>query len=187
MPRRQRTLPRTSLWIAGLALAACSEPIAPRIYDPGVVHEQTGAFPVGEIGPFSGEQGAEALAFHRGFARAFDECNARGGAQGRRIELQVFDDRGRPDDTRLGVQRLSGPNGAVAIGCSSSAECLKAAREVAGVLPVVEGASGKTSEERGYSMGARLVAAFESAKKILPKEVAAELAAASARTYPRAP
>jgi len=187
MARRQRSFPEAGLFALVLLCAACSGPIAPRIYDPGVVHEETGAFPVGEIGPFSGAQAAEALAFHRGFARALEECNARGGAQGRRIELRVLDDRGRPEETRMGVQRLSGPSGAVAIGCSSPAECLKAAREAAGELAIVPGADSGTPEERGYAAGRQLVAAFENAKKILPKEVGAELAAASGRAYPRAP
>jgi ABC-type branched-subunit amino acid transport system substrate-binding protein len=183
MARRHTSIGKRIVCAAVLLLAACSGPIAPRIFDPGVVHEETGAFPVGEIGSFSGPAAAEARAFHNGFARSLEECNARGGAQGRPIELQVFDDRGRPEDTRAGVLRLSGPNGAVAVGCSSSAECLAAARAAAGVLPIVQGASGEPPEERGYSAGLRLVAAFESAKKILPKEVAAELA----RPYPRAP
>ncbi len=180
MARRHTTIGKRSVCAAALLLAACSDAIAPRSYDPGVVHEEDGAFPVGEIGSFDGP---EAPAFHRGFARAIEECNARGGAQGRRIELQVFDDRGRPEDARLGVQRLSGPNGAVAIGCSSSAECLAAARTVADAPPLVAGASGATPEERGFAAGQRLVAACERAGKILPKEVAAELA----RPYPRAP
>jgi ABC-type branched-subunit amino acid transport system substrate-binding protein len=142
---------------------------------------------VGEIGSFSGAQGAEALAFHRGFARALDECNARGGAQGRKIDLEVLDDRGRPADAQAGVRRLCGPNGAVAIGCSSSAECLEAARAVAGEVALVPGGNGKTPEERGYAAGRRLVAAFECVKKILPPDVRAELAGASAPAYPRAP
>ena len=183
MARRHATIGKGFVRAAVLLLAACSGPIAPRVYDPGVVHEETGAFPVGEIGSFSGADPADAVAFHRGFARALEECNARGGAQGRRNELQVFDDRGRPQDARAGVMRMGGPNGAVAIACSSGAECLAAAREAAGVIPIVLAESGKTAEERGYAAGTRLVAAFESAKKILPKEVAAELA----RPYPRAP
>ena len=178
---------KRSVCLAALFLAGCSEPLAPRVYDPGVVHEDRGGFPLGEIGSFSGPQGADALAFHRGFARAVAECNARGGAQGRPIELEVFDDRGRPEDTRAGVLRLCGPNGAVAIACSSSAECLKSAREASGELPIVAAAGGKTAEERGYATGSRLVAVFESVKKILPKEVGAELAAGAAGTYPRAP
>ncbi len=187
MARGHGSIGKRSVCAAALLLAACSESLTPHIYDPGVVHEETGAFPVGEIGSFSGAQGAEALAFHRGFARALDECNARGGSQGRSSELQVFDDRGRPEDARAGVQRLVGPNGAVAIGCSSSAECIQAARAAAGVVPIVPGGSGRTAEERGYAAGRELVAAFESAKKILPREVAAELAAAAGRPYPRAP
>jgi ABC-type branched-subunit amino acid transport system substrate-binding protein len=187
MARGHGTIGKRLVCAGVLLLGACSRPVGARVYDPGAVHEDTGAFPVGEIGPFSGPQAAEALAFHRGFARALEECNGQGGAQGRHIELQVFDDRGRPADTRAGVQRLSGPNGAVAIGCSSGADCLKAAREAAGELPIVPGASGKTPEERGYSAGRRLVAACERAPKILPKEVAAELAAAAGRPYPRAP
>ena len=183
MARRHTTIGKGCVSIAVLLFAACSGPIAPRVYDPGVVHEETGAFPVGEIGSFSGTGAADALAFHRGFARALEECNAKGGAQGRHSELQVFDDRGRPEDVRAGVLRLGGPNGAVAIACSSGEECLKAAHEAAGLIPIVTAGSGKTAEERGYSAGQRLIAAFESAKKILPKEVAAELA----RPYPRAP
>jgi hypothetical protein len=190
MARRHTPIGKRSVTAAILCLCACGRPLAPRIYDPGVVHEDRGAFPVGELGSFSGAAGPEALAFHRGFARALSECNARGGAQGRPIELQVFDDRGRPEDTRLGVQRLSGPNGAVAVVCSSGAECLEAARAVAGTLPILAGWSagaGERGEERGYAAGRTLLAACERAKKILPKEVGAELAALAARPYPRAP
>lgn len=187
MARAYVSIGKRSVCAAVLLLGACSRPIAARVYDPGVVHEDTGAFPVGEIGPFSGPQAAAALAFHRGFARALAECNARGGTQGRHIELQVFDDRGRPEDARAGVQRLAGPNGAVAVCCCSDEACLKAAREAAGELPVVPGGGGQAPEERGYATGRELVAAFERAQRILPKEVAAELAAASGRPYPRAP
>jgi len=187
MARGHTTIGKRSVCAAVLLLAACSEQLAPRIYDSGVVHDETGAFPVGEIGSFSADGGADALGFHRGFARALEQCNAAGGAQGRRIELQVFDDRGRPADTRLAVQRLSGPNGAVAIGCSSSDACVAAAREAAGELAIVPGENAGTPEERGFAAGRRLVAACERAPKILPKEVAAELAADSARSYPRAP
>ena len=187
MPRRMGMIGKRSVCAAVLLLAACSESLTPRYFDPGVVHEQTGAFPVGEIGSFSGPQGADARAFHRGFARALDECNAQGGAQGRKIELEVLDDRGRPEDTRAGVLRLSGPNGAVAVGCSSGTECLKAARAAAGVLPILPGGSGASAEERGYAAGRQLVAACENVKKILPAELGAELAGASGPAYPRAP
>jgi len=187
MARGHTSIGKRSVCAAVLLLAACSQQRAPRVYDPGVVHDETGAFPVGEIGSFSAAGGADALAFHRGFARALAQCNAAGGAQGRPIELQVLDDRGRPADARLAVQRFSGPNGAVAIGCSSSDACVAAAREAAGELAIVPAAHGATPEERGFEAGRRLVAACERAPRILPKEVAAELAAASARPYPRAP
>ena len=187
MARRHTTIGKRSVCSAVLLLAACSEARAPRIYDPGVVHDETGAFPVGEIGSFGASGGADALAFHRGFARALEQCNAAGGAQGRPIELLVLDDRGRPEDARLAVQRFSGPNGAVAIGCSSSEPCVSAAREAAGALAIVSAGSETTPEERGFAAGRRLVAACERAARILPQEVAAELAAGSARPYPRAP
>jgi hypothetical protein len=187
MARRHTSIGKRSVCAAVLLLAACSEPLAPRIYDPGLVHDETGAFPVGEIGSFSAAGGADALAFHRGFARALEQCNAQGGAQGRPIELLVLDDRGRPADTRIAVQRFCGPNGAVAIGCSSSSECVQAAREAAGALAIVPAGNATTPEERGFAAGQRLVAACERASRILPREVAAELAADSARSYPRAP
>jgi hypothetical protein len=75
----------------------------------------------------------------------------------------------------------------VAIACSSSAECFKAALAVAGELPIVPAGSGPTPEARGYAAGTRLVAAFESVKKILPAEVGAELAGTTTSPYPRAP
>ena len=187
MARRHTSIGKRSVCAAVLLLAGCSQPLAPRFYDPGLVHEETGAFPVVEIGSFSAAGDADAQAFHRGFARALEQCNTAGGAQGRPIELQVLDDRGRPADTRTAVQRFCGPNGAVAIGCSSSAECVRAARAVAGAPAIVGAGNEATPEERGYAAGRRLVAACERAPRILPREVAAELAADSARSYPRAP
>ncbi|MBK7645201.1 MAG: ABC transporter substrate-binding protein [Planctomycetes bacterium] len=178
MATRQRRIGKSFVWGAILlGLGACGDRIAPRIYDPGIVHEETGAFPLGEIGSFSGPDGAQALAFHSGFQRAIEECNAKGGAQGRRIELVVLDDRGLPTDTHMGVKRLSGPSGAVAIACSSSEECLKAAREAASELAVVAPQPGADAQARGYATAQHLLAVFERVPKILPPEVAAELAA----------
>ncbi len=176
MCARQDALRKTLGWLGALALAGCSGAIAPRVFDPGPVSEETGAFPVGEVGSFSGTGAERALVFHGGFQRAIEECNARGGVRGRRIELQVLDDRGRAEEARIGAQRLAAEIGAVAIACASDENVHKALLEGARGVPIVLGRSIVPEKQRGYEAGRRLVIALEQATKILPKEVAAALA-----------
>ena len=176
MSARHASPGKRGLLACALLLAACSEPITPRIWEPGAVYEETGAFPVGEIASFSGSEGAAALEFHLGLQAAIDERNAAGGVRGRPMELVVLDDRGRPEEARLAAQRMAQQMGVVAIACSSGAACHHAAREGSGPVGIVLPRSVVPAAQRGREAAARLIAALERAKKILPKEVAEALA-----------
>lgn len=178
MHARQASLGKSLGALALLAAAACSQPLSSRVFDPGPVHEDRGAFPVGEIASFSGPAPEHALAFHRGFQRAIEECNRQGGIHGRRIELAVFDDRARAEEARLGGERLAAQIGAVAIACASDANGQKALLEGARGVPLVLERSVVPEHERGYEAGERLCRALERAKKLLPKEVGQALAEA---------
>lgn len=176
MHARLVALGKTLAALGLAAAAACSRPLSTRFFDPGPVHEDSGSFPVGEVGSFSGPDAERALAFHRGFQRAIEQCNAQGGIHGRTIELQVLDDRGRAEEARLGAERLAMRIGAVAIACVSDANGQKALLEGARGVPVVLGRSVIPEQERGYEAGDRLCRALARATRILPKEVGQALA-----------
>lgn len=120
------------------ALAACGPEAAPaRHVPPGA-----GPILVGEFQSLSGPESARGLAFHRGFALALDEQNARGGVYERPLELQTYDDRGRADDAARAMSRLVHEAHAVLVVGGSTAELAAAAAAESAGVPFVSPAPG---------------------------------------------
>lgn len=121
-----------------LALAACAPdaPIARRA-PPG-----TGPILVGEFHTLSGPDSARGLAFHRGFALALDEQNARGGLYERALQVQTYDDRGRADEAARAMSRLVHEARAVFVVGGSTAELAAAAAGESAGVPFVSPAPG---------------------------------------------
>jgi branched-chain amino acid transport system substrate-binding protein len=61
---------------------------------------------IGVITPLTGSQAAFGEAHKNGYLIALDEINAKGGVLGKKIELDFYDDQGKPDMAVQGVSRL---------------------------------------------------------------------------------
>jgi branched-chain amino acid transport system substrate-binding protein len=61
---------------------------------------------IGVITPLTGSQAAFGEAHKNGYLIALDEINAKGGVLGKKIELDFYDDQGKPDQAVHGVAKL---------------------------------------------------------------------------------
>jgi branched-chain amino acid transport system substrate-binding protein len=61
---------------------------------------------IGVITPLTGSQAAFGEAHKNGYLIALDELNAKGGVLGKKIELDFYDDQGKPDQAVQGVAKL---------------------------------------------------------------------------------
>lgn len=120
------------LAVATLVVAACGVEREPAPRAPG-----EGPILVGEIESLSGPRASTGLAFHRGFALAIAEQNARGGIDGRAIEVLTLDDRGVVADAERAMRRLVEDERAVAIVGGTTEELARAATKHAHGAPFV--------------------------------------------------
>jgi branched-chain amino acid transport system substrate-binding protein len=90
--------------------------------------DATGDIPVGVYGALTGDQAAFGSSTVQGARIAADEINAAGGINGRKIQLLVEDDQGRPEEAATVVTKLiTGSNVVALIGENSSNQSLAAA------------------------------------------------------------
>src|SRR6266481_1696594 len=61
---------------------------------------------IGVITSLTGSQAAFGGAHKNGYSIALDEINAKGGVLGKKIELDFYDDQGKPDQAVHGVAKL---------------------------------------------------------------------------------
>jgi len=182
VPDRRRQAALAILLGAWTAQACTPRPRPGLALPPGAA-----SIEIGELQSCSGPLAAQGLAFHRGLERGLAEQNARGGIQGRPLVLHVLDDRGRPAEARLAMQRLVGERGVIAVVGGASAELTRAAEEAAAGVPFLSpfggdsagsgsslrveatagGADGVARDEaRGYECARLLVEAIERARTI---------------------
>ena len=76
--------------------------------DAGAAAPQAEASPIiiGNVMPLSGEIATFGEGANNGAKLAIDEANAAGGVKGRKIELQVFDTQGKPEEAAIAATRL---------------------------------------------------------------------------------
>src|SRR2546421_9276803 len=89
--------------LAFAALAACKK------QDQGsgmMSPTATGPIVIGEVGSMTGTEATFGLSSANGIQLAIDEFNAKGGVRGRRLEVKVLDDQGRPEEAATAATRL---------------------------------------------------------------------------------
>jgi branched-chain amino acid transport system substrate-binding protein len=86
---------------------------------------------IGVIAPLTGSQAAFGEAHKNGYLLALDEINARGGVLGKKIELDLYDDQGKPDQAVQGISKLVDQDHVTIVLGSYSSETTKA------ILPAV--------------------------------------------------
>jgi branched-chain amino acid transport system substrate-binding protein len=86
---------------------------------------------IGVITPLTGSQAAFGEAHKNGYLMALDEINAKGGVLGRKIELDFYDDQGKPDQAVHGISKLVDQDHVTIVLGSYSSETTKA------ILPAV--------------------------------------------------
>jgi branched-chain amino acid transport system substrate-binding protein len=70
---------------------------------------------IGEFGSMTGGDATFGISTHQGIQMAFDEINAAGGIQGKKLKLKSLDDQGKPDEAATAVTRLVTQDKVVAI------------------------------------------------------------------------
>src|SRR5256886_5924443 len=98
--------------LALAALAACKK------QDQGsgmMSSNATGPIVIGEVGSMTGTEATFGLSSANGIQLAIDEFNAKGGVKGRRLEVKVLDDQGRPEEAATAATRLIASEHVVAL------------------------------------------------------------------------
>src|SRR5712671_5186998 len=98
--------------LALAALAACKK------QDQGsgmMSPNATGPIVIGEVGSMTGTEATFGLSSANGIQLAIDEFNAKGGVKGRRLEVKVLDDQGRPEEAATAATRLIASEHVVAL------------------------------------------------------------------------
>jgi len=117
--------------------------------------------PIGIVTTLSGPRAQIGRAHERGYAIAIEEINANGGALGKPVELDTYDDQGKADVAAQGVDKLVGTDGMpVVIGSASDDDTLAlvTATTRKQVPLVVPTATGDAIVEQGSSWVFRLCA-----------------------------
>jgi hypothetical protein len=138
------------LLIVALACAPEQRPHRPA---PG-----SGSILIGEFQALSGPGSERGLAFHRGLLLALDEQNARGGIDGRLLEVQTLDDRGRTAESALAMRRLVTEARVVAVVGGSSLPAVEAAASEAQGVPFLAPFGTGLREEHGHALWIGLAA-----------------------------
>ena len=89
-----------SLLVALVVLSFCSS------FQPGWAAPDNSPIRIGVITSLTGSQAAFGQAHKNGYAVALEEINAKGGINGRPIELDYYDDQSKPDQAVQGVSKL---------------------------------------------------------------------------------
>jgi branched-chain amino acid transport system substrate-binding protein len=114
-----------------------------------------GAFTLAVAGPMSGDDQRRGEEMVRSAQLYLDEINAKGGVQGKRVELLVFDDQNNPEVARQKAEEIVGQEQIAAVLGHYSSSTSQAAGEIYGDagLPALTGsatADGLTRENRWY-------------------------------------
>ena len=86
---------------------------------------------IGVISSLTGSQAAFGQAHKNGYAIALEELNAKGGINGKKVELDFYDDQSKPDQAVQGVNKLVDQDHVPIILGSYSSESTRA------IVPVV--------------------------------------------------
>lgn len=70
---------------------------------------------IGEVGSMTGSEATFGISTHQGLQLVFKEINANGGINGKKLELVLLDDQGKPDEAATAVTKLITQDRAVAI------------------------------------------------------------------------
>ncbi|MFZ4712190.1 MAG: ABC transporter substrate-binding protein [Bacteriovoracaceae bacterium] len=70
---------------------------------------------IGNYGSLTGSEATFGLSTRDGIQLAIDEANTAGGVNGKKLELKVYDNQGKPEEARLSVEKLINVDKAVAI------------------------------------------------------------------------
>lgn len=70
---------------------------------------------IGNYGSLTGTEATFGLSTRDGVQLAIDEFNAAGGLNGKKLELKVYDNQGKPEEARLSVEKLINVDKAVAL------------------------------------------------------------------------
>ncbi len=92
----------TSILVLALALAACNK-------------KQADTILIGNYGSLTGTEATFGLSTRDGIQLAIDEANAAGGINGKKLELKVYDNQGKPEEARLSVEKLINVDKVVAV------------------------------------------------------------------------
>src|SRR5690349_1682012 len=97
-----------SLFFACLALFACEqkpggtgEPSSSGAAPPGtnpVSNASDTTILIGEVGSLTGAQATFGISTRNGIELAIDELNAKGGINGKKVVVRVYDDQGKPEE-----------------------------------------------------------------------------------------
>ena len=106
----------TILALAAILLAsACGKDPAPGGATSGGADPGTGPIKVGEYGSMTGSEANFGRSTHNGLMLAVEEINAKGGINGRKVEVKSYDDAGRPQEAGTAVTKLIDQDKVVAI------------------------------------------------------------------------
>ncbi len=103
--RRRLAISSLGSWVGAAALGAWSRPA--RAQSAGVADDR---IVLGQSAPFSGPANQLGLQFHLGAQLHFEAVNAKGGINGRRIELQRLDDGYEPERCAANTRQFIGQN-----------------------------------------------------------------------------
>jgi branched-chain amino acid transport system substrate-binding protein len=70
---------------------------------------------IGNYGSLTGTEATFGISTRDGIQLAIDEANTQGGINGKKLELKVYDNQGKPEEARLSVEKLINVDRAVAI------------------------------------------------------------------------
>ncbi|MGI9216525.1 MAG: ABC transporter substrate-binding protein [Hydrogenophaga sp.] len=119
--RRRLAISSLGSWVGAAALGTWSH--AARAQSAGVADDRV---VLGQSAPFSGPAAQLGLQFHLGAQLHFEAVNAKGGINGRRIELQRLDDGYEPERCVANTRQLIGQNAFALFGYVGTATSLAA-------------------------------------------------------------
>ena len=119
--RRRLAISSLGSWVGAAALGAWSRPA--RAQSAGVADDR---IVLGQSAPFSGPANQLGLQFHLGAQLHFEAVNAKGGIQGRRIELLRLDDGYEPERCAANTKQFIAQNVFALFGYVGTPTCLAA-------------------------------------------------------------
>ena len=111
-----------TLVLACFALVACEQKPTPQqgtgpASSPGgsatgTAAAASGTILIGEVGSLTGAQATFGISTRNGIEMAIDEVNARGGVDGKKVSVRVYDNQSKPEEAANAVTRLIAQDGA---------------------------------------------------------------------------